>query len=415
MIAGLVRRLRRTVHAMRRRRAAPAGTVPRLVVGKAKWLGDAASPVVLMIDDLTNAWHNRQGGPSWEPGGDWGAGGYAQGSALQALETGLLREHPEARVTFFVVAGAISPYTRVPFSYAAPMDADEGSRAFFRKLHEDPRYELAYHGFNHGTPGDRTEQFLQEWRGFPSVAAAVEQGRRGLGMFECAIGARPLGGKYGGWDYNEHAEAAVNELGFLWWCRDWMPRDISGNVPSGYYEPSFFGEGPVIALPSTVHGHYWTRAQLDRLLRERQVISIEEHIAPVRPDGLVQTPNIIDDMPELRRIYQYLRDRNVWHANCSEIASYVAAREFSFIRDIDAGGFTIDYCGRYDRPLLTLLIGMPGESPRAAAPRLTVRAPDGSVTPPGDARYDPARRAHVVTVPVMSGRYHVDRQADRAG
>ena len=32
----------------------------------------------------------------------------------------------------------------------------------------DPRFELAYHGHNHGTPGETTEGFVQEFQGFES-------------------------------------------------------------------------------------------------------------------------------------------------------------------------------------------------------------------------------------------------------
>ena len=138
-------------------------------------------------------------------------------------------------------------------------------------------------------------------------------------------------GKYGGWDYNGFADAAVDDSGFLWWCRDWMPRDVAGRIPDEYYDPQFFGRNLVVALPSTVHGHFWDRQQIDTLMKRRQLIAIEEHIAPLRPDGLIQTPNIVDDMDDLRRLYRLLRGKNVWHANGTEIASYVVAREQSLI------------------------------------------------------------------------------------
>src|SRR5205085_234105 len=114
-----------------------------------------------------------------------------------------------------------------------------------------------------------------------SVAAAVTQTRQGLEIFSRATGTTPLGGKYGGWDYNRFAEDAINECGFVWWCRDWTPRNISGRVPDSYYEPQFFGPNLVVALPSTVHGQFWDRRQIDLLLARGQVIAVAEHIAPV--------------------------------------------------------------------------------------------------------------------------------------
>jgi hypothetical protein len=405
-VSGIVqRRLRRLWREVKK--SHDIGAPRRLVVEKARWLNDARSPVMLMIDDLTNAWHNRSRGDRWQPGGDWGGGLDSPGSALHCLEEGLLRHHPEAKVTFFTVAGPISAYTHhQPFSSVAPLDATDASRRFFSALAADPRFELAYHGYDHGTPGDRTETFLQEWRGFPSRGAAVAQTKRGLDIFSRAIGSRPRGGKYGGWDYNEFAEGAVDDCGFLWWCRDWMPRDITGRVPDGYYEPEFFGRNLVVALPSTVHGQSWDPRQVDRLLARRQVISIEEHIAPIRPDGLVQTPNIVDDMEDLRRLYRYVRGKSVWHATGTDIASYVIARERTLIHDVGSDGFSITYDGRVERPLLTLRVDCSTVCSRTQ-PVIELRTPDSVPLPTGAFRFDRAHYRHLVTIPVVPGRYHV--------
>lgn len=412
MTLTIERRARRSWHHLRRRMGKDIAAPTRLIVEKATWLHDARSPVMLMIDDLTNARHDRSGSDGWEPGGDWGAGLDAPGSAVRSLEDGLLQDFPEARVTFFTVAGPISAYTRdQPFSYAAPLDADAASTVFFRKLAADPRFELAYHGHNHGTPGHRTEGFLQEWRGFSSRQAAVAQTRLGLDTFSRAIGAVPRGGKYGGWDYNGFADGAVDEVGFVWWCRDWMPRDVAHRVADAYYEPQFFGRNLVVALPSTVHGHFWDTRQIEILLARRQLISIEEHIAPVRPDGLVQTPNIIDDMPDLRRLYQYLRGKSVWHATGTEVATYVLAREQSLVFDVGADGFSIRYEGRVERPQLTLRIDCSAVcSP--LMPLVDVVTPGGATLSASACRFDREHYRHLVTVPVEAGRYTVQPRGD---
>jgi hypothetical protein len=323
------------------------------------------------------------------------------------MEERLLQPFPEARVTFFTVAGPISAYTHhQPFSYAAPLDATEASTRFFQKMAADPRFELAYHGHNHGTPGEQTDRFLQEWRGFPSQQAAVAQTRRGLDTFTRAIGREPLGGKYGGWDYNGYADGAVDESGFLWWCRDWMPRDINGRIPDAYYEPQFFGGNLVVALPTTVHGQFWNQPQIDLLLSRKQIINIEEHIAPIRPDGLIQTPNVVDDIDDLRRLYQYLRGRNVWHATGTEVASYVIARERSLVYDVTAEGFSVRYDGRAEEPLLTVRVDCSCVcSPEQ--PLVDVIAPDGAALAPARFRFDRGRYQHLVTFPVRQGRYQV--------
>jgi hypothetical protein len=401
----LKRRLQTWWHVLRRRLGADPGKPQRLVIEKAKWLHDVRSPVMLSIDDLTNAWHNRQGGKRWEAGGDWGGGLWEAGSALRFLDDHLLRDFLEVKITFFAVAGPISAYTHhQPFSYVAPLDATEESKRFFRSIAEDPRFELAYHGFNHGTAGERTEDFLQEWQGFSSVDAAVAQTKRGLEIFARATGAVPSGGKYGGWEYNEFAEEAVDRCGFMWWCRDWMPRDITGRIPDEYYEEAHvFGAGLVVALPTTLHGRFWYRRQIDLLLACRQVIAIEEHIASVRPDGFIQTPNIVDDIEDLRRLLRYLRGKDVWHATGSEIASYVIARERSLIYDVTEEGFSVRYNGRIERPSLTLRIDCSAVC-TPAQPLIEVDTPDGT---PAECRFDERRYRHLITVPVMEGRYHV--------
>ena len=401
------RRLQTSWQALRRRLGADPGKPERLVIEKAKWRYDARSPVMLSVDDLTNAWHHRGAGHRWEPGGDWGGGLWEPDSALRFLEDRLLRDFPEVKTTFFAVAGPISAYTHhQPFSYAAPLDATEESRRFFRSITEDPRFELAYHGFNHGSPGAQTEQFLQEWRGFPSVDAAVAQTERGLAIFVRATGTRPRGGKYGGWEYNEFAEDAVDRAGFVWWCRDWMPRDVSGRIPDDYYEPHVFGSGLVVALPTTVHGRFWDRRQIDLLLARKQLIAIEEHIAPIRPDGLIQTPNIIDDIDDLRRLYAYLKNKKVWHATGSEVAAYVIARDRSAVCDVTSHGFSLRYDGRERSPALTLRIDCAALC-APERPLIDVILPDGTAIDRSACQYDEKRYRHVVTVPVVEGRYHV--------
>jgi hypothetical protein len=403
----LRQRLRKSWHLVRRRLLSDTERPRRLVVDKARWMNDAMSPVMLMVDDLTNAWHSRLDGDRWEAGGDWGGGLRRPNSAMLFLEESLLREFPGVKVTFFTVAGPISAYTHhQPFSHSAPLDENDESCRFFRSLAEDPRFELAYHGFNHGTPGDRSENFTQEWQGFPSVAAAVTQTRRGLQVFSRATGAVPRGGKYGGWDYNGFAEDAVNECGFLWWCRDWTSRNVTGHIPDGYYEPQFFGRNLVVALPSTVHGHFWDRRQIDLLLARRQIIAVAEHIAPVRPDGLIQTPNIVDDMGELRRLFKYLRGKSVWYATGSEIASYVVARERSLIHDVTREGFSMRYEGRIENPSLTLRVDCSAVCSQQR-PLIEVALPNKTFVDPATCWFDTKRYQHLVTVPVTNGQYSI--------
>jgi hypothetical protein len=353
--------LKRKYHYLRQRYLTSHNDKPaRLIIEKAKWYNDADSPVMLMIDDLANAWHSSNGGNVWDFGGDWGGGLSDHGSAFLFLRENLLDDFPEVKITFFTVMGKINSYTfNKPFAFSEPFNRNKESMMFLRSLHESERFEIAYHGYDHGTPGETATDFVQEWEGFRSINDACEQNRKGKEIYKGVLGEFPAGGKYGGWKHNEFADQSIDRSGFIWWCRDWTPRDITGSIPDGYYEPQFFGENLVVALPSTLHGFYWSKKQVDNLLRKKQIISIEEHIAPIRPDGLIQTPNIIDDINELRSIYAYLRGKKVWYATGIEIARYFISFSFTTIYDITQNGFKIKYTGRVEKPVLTIIIEDP--------------------------------------------------------
>jgi hypothetical protein len=377
----------------------------RLIIEKAKWLNNADSPVMLMIDDLANAWHSRNGKEIWDFGGDWGGGLSHKNSIITFIKENLLNDFPEIKTTFFTVVGNTSHYTyHEPFSFSEPLDYSDESKAFFQKLSEDENVEIAYHGYNHGSPGEKTENFIQEWKGFKSIDEACEQIARGMEIFGNVFGQNPSGGKYGGWEYNDFSDDCVDRSGFLWWCRDWTPRDLTGKISEGYYEPQFFGKNMVVALPSTLHGFFWNKKQIDRLLEKRQVISIEEHIAPLRPDGLIQTPNIIDDMNELRNLFVYLRNKNVWYATGTDVARYFISYSFTTIYDIKPDRFKVKYSGRIADPLLTLIIDTRSLSNDANVSIKEIILPDGN-NYSKFSYLDKKRRIIMVSIPIQNGCY----------
>lgn len=327
----------------------------RLIIEKAKWCNNADSPVMLMIDDLANAWHSKNGNSTWDIGGDWGGGLSGKCSIISFLNKNLLNKYTEIKVTFFAVAGKTSQYTyNEPFSFSEPLNFNGESKKHFRELNDNDRFEIAYHGYNHGTPGKEIKDFVQEWKGFQSIDDAVKQTEMGKDIFKDVFDEYPKGGKYGGWEYNGFADDSIDRAGFIWWSRDWMPRDTQDQICDSYYEPQFFGQNFVVALPSTIHGFQWSKKQIDLLLSKQQVISIEEHIAPLRPDGLVQTPNIVDDIDELNHLFNYLKDKNVWYATGSEITEYFIGFSFTTICDIKHDSFKIRYTGKLLEPPLTL-------------------------------------------------------------
>jgi hypothetical protein len=389
-----------------RKSLSPTEKPNRLIIEKAKWLNNADSPVMLMIDDLSNAWHSRNGNETWDIGGDWGGGLSKKNSAFSFLNEHLLHDFPEVKVTFFAVAGRISQYTYgQSFSFSEPLNYSEESKKFFMKLSENKKFEMAYHGYNHGNCAEKIENYIQEWKRFKSIDEACDQIEKGKEIFKDVFGRYPRGGKYGGWEYNEFADESIDRSGFLWWCRDWMPRDIHNKIGDAYYEPQFFGENLVVALPSTIHGFLWDKKQINKLLEKRQIISIEEHIASVRPDGMIQTPNIIDDINKLKSLFSYIRTKNVWHATGTEIAEYFIAFSFTTIYDIKKDSFKIKYTGRVSSPILTVIIDTSFISSNGKK-RIRITLPDGNEL----SNWFIHRKkdnCFLVNIPVQNGTYNI--------
>ena len=320
------------------------------------------------------------------------------------LEKHLFKSYPEIRTTFFTVVGPISQYTRhQPFAFAEAIDYNDASIKFFRQLYADPRFEIAYHGWNHGIPGKITEEFIQEFKSFASIEDAVKQTRTGLDVYRKVFGAECSGGKYGGWEYNQYADTCIDRSGFKWWCRDWMEKDASAFVQSAYYEPQFFGANNVIAMPSTLHGNRWTPRQVDALIADRQIIAVEEHMGALRPDGRIQTPNVFDDLERLRSLYRYLRSKNVWHATATQIADYFEVYQNSRVSDIGTDRFRLHYRGKAAGNPITLVIQPSQIVKRKRLADAILICPDGREI---KGRKRAAGNGFIFSIAVLNGDYH---------
>lgn len=357
-----------------------------LKINKAKWLNDADSPVVFMIDDLANAWVDINNNNSIEPEEDWGYAGDSKNSSFNYLKKKILRINPKIKTTFFV------PYNRAPLikntkynSHFGPIDESTEIKLFFSKLNSDKQFEIAYHGYTHGISGDKNNKFIQEWPSFKSIEEAIETINKGKEKFKSTLGEYPKGGKYCGYESNDFSDKSINESGFLWWCRKWNGGSHSQKIPKSN-DLKYFGDNNVIDIPSTIEGNLFNPPKinpfknvikqmfgretvsnidvysngikyLDWLILNKFVISIQEHISPARTDGKRQTPNIIDDTNSLLEIFTYLLDKNVWYANCTEIAEYFEVFNKTEINIIDEKSFEVKYSGReVENKFLTILL-----------------------------------------------------------
>jgi len=343
-------------------------------VAKAKWFNDADSPAVLLIDDLNNLWFdiNENGRP--DPGEDWGYWRDLPGSSFSFLQSNLLNKFPEIKITFFTVAGPFYWEFKYGKTYSERINENTKILEFFRKLHRSPNFEIAYHGLTHGVR--MNGKYIHEWLSFNSVEEArrnIEEGQRiCLDVFEENL----AGGKYPGYASNIYSDESIDKAGFLWWCRRWTYDDFrKAGCDYSIFEMKTFGRNNVVDFPSTVspsiiprnplimiaslilrRPQKYIKPHLDSLLRNRKVISIQEHAGAIKSNGKRQTPNIIDDMPALKYIFSYLRGKNVWHATCSEIANYYIAFTSTQMEAVDEDGFRLRYSGNVDKPWLTLAV-----------------------------------------------------------
>ena len=383
-----------------------------LHVTKCQWMNDADAPVIFMIDDFTNAWFDKNANGKLDTGEDWGAGGRTESSAIAFLEKNLLHGFPEIKVTLFAVVGKMSAFRKeCTFTGSGRMDEDEEALQKFRPIFFDDRYEIAYHGLNHGRPAKESERFCQEWLTFCSVRDAVKQIEEGKRIYQNAFGSLPEGGKYCGYRSNEYSDESIDQSGFNWWCRYWYPKDSYQEEECECFDLRFFGENRVVDIPSNVNGMHWKIKQVKKLIKLRKIIAIQEHISPYRVDHRIQTPNIVDDLKELRRLFKYLSKRNLWYTTCGEVANYFRANQLSTIYNVSSKGFAMEYSGKTKNTVLTLLIDSRCICSQEK-PYIKIWLPNGCLLAGQQYRYDIPGYRHRVTVPVMNGMYLVEASMD---
>ena len=327
-----------------------------------KWKNNTDSPVLFFIDDLANKWVDINNDGKIKSEEDWGYVGFDENGTFNFLEKEILPVNYKIKTTFFVpVKKRANIITDSEIkSISEPINATNKSKCFFRTLHNDERFEIAYHGTTHGVPGKAAKDFMQEWGSYKSLDEALETINRGKEIYKDAIGVFPNGGKYCGYISNKFSDESIDKSGFKWWCRyyvrdvfDGMKGICCGNDlnPLTAFDVKFFGKNKIVDIPTTISGDLlnstfkqgkiikeiskkilklliirWKLNKIDYLLKNNLVISIQEHISPSREDGKRQTPNIFDDRESLKTIFKYLKKKNVWYCTGSELAEWVKGK-----------------------------------------------------------------------------------------
>lgn len=348
-----------------------------------KWYNNAVSPVLLLIDDFANVWVDTNGNGIIDLEEDWGYGKNGENSSFRFLDEVILNKFPYIKTTFFVPVGTRVGMIEEPKikSISKMINCDEDTKAFFKSVNENEKFEIAYHGTTHGEVGKTINDFRQEWELFKSVNEAVETINKGKEIYKDVFGCYPKGGKYCGYKTNQFSDESISKTGFLWWCRIYNKGLIEKrncNIVSSdsnsitNLDLKTFGANNVIEVPSTLNGGLLTSvlninkktlkgivktilqdyllkkrlAEVDFLLKNNLVISIQEHISPARDDGMRQSPNIFDDKESLIFIFNYLNSKNVWYCTGSEIAEYYFLKNNIQFIEVNNSGFKVKYIGK---------------------------------------------------------------------
>lgn len=391
-----------------------------------KWKYNADSPVVFMIDDLCNAWVDLNGNGKIDLGEDFGAGMDSENSSFKFLEEKILKNFPEVKVTFYVPVGkriGMIKNSEIKM-YSAPINENEKIKKFFKSIHKNPKYELAYHGLTHGEVFDKAKDQKQEWECYKSLEEAlliIEEGKK---IFKDVTGEDPKGGKYCGYTSGEFGDESIDKSIFFWWNRFWN-RGISEKCDIKFcgldtnkktsYDLKIFGKNTIIDIPSTLNGgifnltsknkfkdlikwllyfFYRTKAikEINFLLENKLVVSIQEHICFARDDGKKQTPNIFDDKRSLIKIFKYLKNKNVWYCTGSELAEYYYLRENIKIVYEENEKFSFD-CTKLKKNI--------------ERKEITLKIKGKEIILPNNNKID--IKKGIVTLPIIQGKYQILR------
>ena len=343
-----------------------------------KWYNNADSPVLFFIDDLANVWVDTNNDGKVDLGEDWGYAKREKNSSFNYLENIILKNFQDIKTTFFVPVGVRvgiieNPKIKV---ISKMINCDAKTKFFFKSINNDSKYEIAYHGTTHGKVGQNRNDFKQEWELFNSVDEAINIINKGKEIYKEVFGCYPTGGKYCGYESNQFSDESIDKTDFIWWSRYWnrgieesCEDNICGNDKNllTNYDIKFFGVNKVVDIPSTINGGLLSGVlnpnsktikgvakiilkdylikkklkQVDFLLNNKLVISVQEHMAPSRDDGRRQTPNIFDDEKSVRYIFNYLKNKNVWYCTGTELAEYVLLREKAKINHINNNQFEL--------------------------------------------------------------------------
>jgi len=322
----------------------------------AQWFNNYQAPVVLMIDDLSDAYISVYDETYKN---DWGYFCNTEGSVFNFLHEKLLRQYPEIKITFFV------PYLKhavinenTPFTYKKYALGERKEYINFLKYLVLEGHEIAHHGSDHGRyinnkKVSTVQNWIHEWALFDNIETGVNITLDGVNRFKEYANIDVLGGKYCGYISINNSQEIIDQCDFLYWCE-------KANYTVEDYGSSYFGRNNIISFPTNFAGNSFVRLsymtghpkrdkkkkflkflqplynfisyyKLLKLYQQRHIISIQEHISPSTASGTIQSANIVTDISSLKKTYGFLYKHSIWHATCHDIAKYISVRDNSLI------------------------------------------------------------------------------------
>ena len=341
------------------------------MINKCRYFNDHQSAACLMVDDLVPALVSRDGKTSARD--DWGYLRNSDESLYAYLSKWLFDKYPEIRGTVFL---PLDSHNYIDQNSGYCVKTREMDQEFFSFLHNiSDRFEFAFHGVKHAWFDNISYMPVHEFA--RPTEKIIEHALERVHAFTDHSGIRFMGGKFPGYKYDSKALEVIPKLGCKWWALDSSMIQRVGQNSVHYHESSQF-----INIPTNLCGDIYNTNKSKDILRsiksklknrfsgrpndflsylyeQSLPITIQEHYQNQRTDGIRQRPNLFDDIASLDILFGYLRSKDIWHANCTEIAHYFDSYQRVKIAEIGQNSFSISYSGLFESPMISIVCDSP--------------------------------------------------------
>ena len=335
-----------------------------MTIEKCRYYNDHQTACCLMIDDLVPAAVSLDG--KIGPYNDWGYLKDGKNSQYQYLEDSLFSKYPEIRGTIFLPIEAHNHIPRDSGYQVFTSDFDDDYIRFLQKIGQ--RFEFAFHGLKHTWKDSKTGATVFEYANSSREYNVTTMQK--VKTFSEKTGIAFTGGKFPGYKYNAAAKDLLIALKTKWWALDsdmlqkrstknkiitdnnskisYIPTNVSGDC---------FNQGKrEDAIKEIVKKIFQNRFYkepirfLQYLYENGLPMTIQEHYHNQGTSGKRQKPNIYDDLDSLDKIFNFLRNLDVWHASCGQLAQYFDSYLNTNILKSGKNGFELIYGGIWENP-----------------------------------------------------------------